>query len=90
MRFSETRSGTHAPRLTGRGKPAGIPAPDSSDHLGWSLHWGEECLNAIVAYIERGNPLDLEHAVRTARATWARVCRAKRYRYWDARYRETD
>lgn len=87
VRFECTRR-TDPPMLPRGATRLPVSTPEARDHLGWSLYWGEECINAIVAYVEHGNPLDQEHAVRTARAMWARVCRAKKYTYWDPRTRE--
>lgn len=78
-----TESPQHAaPAPIRGGSSLALKPPAARDRLGWALYWSEQCSNAIGRYVENGNPLDQEYAVRTARMMWTHVCRAKGYHYW--------
>lgn len=67
------------------------PAPTSD--VGWAQHWGDEAVRSIRAAIAHPayttvEDLDLNYAIRAAVLAWWHACKAKDYRYWDARFRE--
>ena len=87
VKFRETKHRSAPPPVRGA-TPMKVGTPDSKDHLGWALWWSEQCTNAMVRYVENGNPLDLEHVHRCGRFLWWHICRAKKYYYWDPAKRE--
>jgi len=88
VRFTETPRSKPAPRRTAGETPGTVPVPDARDHRAWSHYWADQCVSAMTDFIETGNPIAMEHAVRSARACWARICRAEKYYYWDPTKRE--